>query len=56
LWRIRGTGTVKVKYELFYNFFVGLNFSYTFDTEPPDPTAAHTDYLLSITIGWSYRR
>jgi hypothetical protein len=56
LWRVRGTGTVKVKYELFYNFYVGLNFSYTFDTEPPDPTAAHTDYLLSITIGWSYRR
>jgi hypothetical protein len=56
LWRVRGNVTAKVKYELFYNFFVGLNFSYTFDTEPPDPTASHTDYLLSITIGWSYRR
>jgi len=56
LWRFRGNSTVKVKYELFYNFYVGLNFSYTFDTQPPDPTASHTDYLLSITIGWSYRR
>ena len=55
LWRTRGNATIKVKYELFYNFYVGLNFTYTFDTQPPDPTAAHTDYLLSITIGWSYR-
>lgn len=55
LWRTRGTATVKVKYELFYNFNVGVNFTYTFDTEPPDPTAAHTDYLLSLTIGWTYR-
>jgi hypothetical protein len=56
LWRTRGNVVLKVKYELFYNFFIGANFSYTFDTQPPDPTAAHTDYLLSLTIGWSYRR
>jgi hypothetical protein len=55
LWRTRGNATIKVKYELFYNFYVGLNFTFTFDTQPPDPTASHTDYLLSITIGWSYR-
>ena len=55
LWRTRGNAAIKVKYELFYNFYVGLNFSFTFDTQPPDTTASHTDYLLSITIGWSYR-
>jgi Protein of unknown function, DUF481 len=55
LWRTRGNATIKVKYELFYNFYVGLNFTFTFDTQPPDTTASHTDYLLSITIGWSYR-
>ncbi len=55
LWRTRGNAAVKVKYELFYNFYVGLSFSFLFDTEPPDPAASHTDYLLSITIGWSYR-
>ncbi len=55
LWRTRGNAAIKVKYELFYNFYVGLNFTFTFDTQPPDPTASHTDYLLSITIGWSYR-
>jgi hypothetical protein len=56
LWRTRGDATVRVKYELFSDFYVGINFSFTFDTQPPDPTAAHTDYLLSLTIGWSYRR
>jgi hypothetical protein len=55
LWRLRGNTTVKVKYELFYNFNVGVNFSFTFDTQPPDPSASHTDYLMSLTIGWSYR-
>ncbi len=56
LWRTRGTFTFKVKYEVFHNFYLGTNFSYTFDTQPPDPTAAHTDYLFSFTIGWSYRQ
>jgi len=55
LWRTRGTLTVKLKYEVFHNFFIGTNFSYTFDTEPPEPTAAKTDYLFSLTVGWSYR-
>lgn len=56
LWRTRGNVTAKVKYEVFSDFFVGCNFSFTFDTKPPDPTAAKTDYLLSITLGWSYRQ
>ena len=54
--RLRGTSTIRVKYELFADFNVGLNFSYTFDTRPPDPTAGKADYLLWLTIGWSYRR
>jgi len=56
LWRTRGTVAAKVKYELFHDFFLGCNFSFTFDTKPPDPAASKTDYLLSITIGWSYRQ
>lgn len=55
LGRFRGNSSVKLKYELFADFNVGLNFSFTFDTSPPDPNAPKTDYLLSITIGWSYR-
>lgn len=56
LGRFRGTASVRVKYEIFKDFNVGLSFSYTFDTRPPDPTAGNTDYLLSLTVGWSYRR
>jgi hypothetical protein len=55
LWRFRGNTSLKLTYELFYNFNVGMNLSFTFDTRPPDPTAPKTDYLLSFTIGWSYR-
>jgi hypothetical protein len=54
--RVRGSATTRIKYELFSDFNVGLNLSYTFDTRPPDPNAAKTDYLLSATIGWSYGR
>jgi len=56
LGRFRGNIAARVKYEFFKDFNVGLSFSYTFDTRPPDPTAGNTDYLLSITVGWSYRR
>lgn len=54
--RLRGTLTVKVKYELFSDFNVGVNFSDTFDTRPPDPSAPKNDFITSLTIGWSYRR
>lgn len=56
LGRIRGDAKVRVKYEIFKDFHVGLNFSLTFDSKPPDASAAKTDYQSSVTIGWSYRR
>ena len=54
--RLRGTFTLKVKYEFFRDFNVGVAFSDTFDTRPPDPTAPKNDFITSLTIGWSYRR
>ena len=54
--RLRGTFTVKVKYEIFKDFNVGISFSDTFDTRPPDPNAPKNDFIASLTIGWSYRR
>jgi hypothetical protein len=54
--RLRGTFTVKVKYEIFKDFNVGISFSDTFDTRPPDPNAPKNDFITSLTIGWSYRR
>ena len=54
--RVRGTASYRVRYEVFRDFNVGVKFTFTYDTRPPDPTASHTDYLLALTIGWSYRR
>jgi hypothetical protein len=54
--RVRGTVSYRVKYEVFRDFNLGVKVSFTYDTRPPDPTASHTDYLASLTIGWSYRR
>jgi hypothetical protein len=54
--RLRGTFAFKIKYEVFTDFNVGLTFSDTFDTRPPDTGAPKNDYILSLTIGWSYRR
>jgi hypothetical protein len=56
LGRLRGTLTVKVKYEIFKDFNVGVSFSDTFDTRPPDPDAPKNDFITSLTVGWSYRR
>jgi hypothetical protein len=56
LGRTRLEGSLRVKYELFSDFNVGLSLSDTWDSRPPDPTAGKNDYLLAMTIGWSYRR
>ncbi|MGA8893074.1 MAG: DUF481 domain-containing protein [Anaeromyxobacteraceae bacterium] len=56
LGRVRGTATGRVKYEVFSDFNVGMNLSYTFDTRPPDPEASRSDYRLTLSVGWSYRR
>jgi hypothetical protein len=56
LGRLRGTFTVRLKYEIFKDFNVGVQFSDTFDTRPPDPDAPKNDFITSLTVGWSYRR
>jgi hypothetical protein len=56
LGRLRGTFTLKVKYEVFKDFNAGVSFSDTFDTRPPDPAAPKNDFIMSLTVGWSYRR
>lgn len=54
--RVRGTATGRVKYEVFSDFNVGLNLMYTFDTRPPDENASRSDYRVTLSVGWSYRR
>ncbi len=56
LGRVRGTATGRVKYEVFSDFNVGCNLTYTFDTRPPDPEASRSDYRITLSVGWSYRR
>ena len=43
-----------VKRELFKDFFASLNLFYTFDSNPPNPSAKRTDYGVSASLGWSY--
>jgi hypothetical protein len=54
--RVRGQGDLRVKYELFKDFNAGILFSETFDTRPPSESVSKSDYITTLTIGWSYRR
>jgi hypothetical protein len=53
--RVLLQGTLRVTYEVFLDFNVGLNFTDTYDSRPPEG-GVNNDYNLSITIGWKYRR
>jgi hypothetical protein len=54
--RVRGEATIRLKYELFPDFNVGVSGTDTFDSDPPEETATKNDYITTFTIGWSYRR
>lgn len=54
--RIRGQFDLRVQYELFSDFNVGVRFSDTFDSSPPEEGTGTNDYVSTFTIGWSYRR
>jgi len=56
LGRVRGELTLRVKYEVFKDFYVGVNLTDNFDSKPVEATASKNDYVTSITVGWSYRR
>jgi hypothetical protein len=53
--RILLQGGVRVTYEVFLDFNVGLNFTDTYDSRPPEG-GVNNDFNMSVTIGWSYRR
>jgi Protein of unknown function, DUF481 len=53
--RVLLQGTVRATYEVFADFNVGLNFTDTYDSRPPEG-GAQNDFNLSLTVGWSYRR
>jgi hypothetical protein len=53
--RVRFEAGIRVKYELFKDFNVGLNLTDSYDTRPPE-SGTNNDYNISFTIGWTYRR
>ena len=53
--RVRGQMEIRGKYELFSDFNVGMQLIDTFDSRPPEDVSKN-DYLVTLTIGWSYRR
>ncbi|MGH7680456.1 MAG: DUF481 domain-containing protein [Candidatus Eiseniibacteriota bacterium] len=54
--RVRGEFSLRVKYELFKDFNVGVSGTDTFDSDPPEESATKNDLVTTFTIGWSYRR
>ena len=54
--RVRGQSQVRLTYEVFKDFNTGVRFTDTFDSRPPDTGASKNDYVVTLTIGWSYRR
>lgn len=54
--RVRGEFALRLKYELIPDFDVGLSGTDTFDSNPPEEGATTNDFIVSFTIGWSYRR
>jgi hypothetical protein len=54
--RVRGEFTIRLKYELFKDFNVGVSATDTFDSNPPEESATKNDFITSLSIGWSYRR
>ena len=53
--RVRADLDLRLKYEVFKDFHVGINFTDNFDSRPPEGSS-NNDYVTSLTIGWSYRR
>ena len=53
--RVRLAYTGRIKYEVWKDFFAGVNFTDNYDSRPP-AGAEKNDYVMTFTIGWSYRR
>jgi hypothetical protein len=60
LGRIRADLNLRIKYEVFSDFNVGLTFWDSFDSRPParegEERRVNNDFTVALTIGWSYRR
>ena len=54
--RVRVNAGTRLRYEVFRDFTAGIDFTDSFDNQPPEATASTNDFVATFTIGWSYRR
>jgi len=52
--RLRLEYNLKTKFELFNDFYVGLNYYYSFDSKPITLNASSEDWGITTTIGYSF--
>lgn len=52
--RYRTDLDIKVKFEVFNNFYIGFSFYYNLDTKPPDPNASKSDWGINSSLGYSF--
>ncbi len=52
--RIRHTGNIKAKFEVFRNFYFNLTFYESFDSDPPSASAANDDFGITTSINYSF--
>jgi len=52
--RLRIEYNLNSSYELFSDFFIGLNYYYSFDSKPIDINASKEDWGISTTFGYSF--
>ena len=52
--RFRFQADVRARYELLKDFFLGLRFTDSYDSDPPDPGSSKNDLTTAFTVGWSF--
>jgi len=45
---------IKLKYEVFSDFFLDLTYFFNYDNQPPSGTGPKKDYGINTGLGWSY--
>jgi hypothetical protein len=43
-----------VKQDLYKDLYASVNVFFTFDSKPPNPSAARSDLGVTFSLGWSF--
>jgi hypothetical protein len=52
--RVRLDADLRIAWEIFGDFTIGLNLTERYDSRPPSATAAKRDYQYAFSVGWSW--